>query len=115
MNIDGGDIQRLTDGTGEASNPAWHPNGQLIAFAWTRGFAAGKFNVFIMDVAKRTYTQLTHDEGKNENPTWAPDGIHLTFMSNRTGSEQIFTMLGDGKEVHQLTRQGWNYSPVWGM
>lgn len=114
MNIDGGDIQRLTDGTGEASNPAWHPGGQLISFAWTRGFAAGKFNVFIMDVAKRTYTQLTHDEGKNENPTWAPDGIHLTFMSNRTGSEQIYTMLGDGHEVHQLTRQGDNRSPVWG-
>ena len=115
MSIDGGDIQRLTDGTGEASNPAWHPNGQIIAFAWTRGFAAGKFNVFVMDVAKRSYMQLTHDEGKNENPTWAPDGIHLTFMSNRTGSEQIFTMLGDGTQVQQLTRQGVNYSPVWGM
>jgi TolB protein len=115
MNADGGDIQRLTDGTGEASNPAWHPGGQIIAFSWTRGFAAGKFNVFIMDVAKRTYTQLTHDEGKNENPSWAPDGIHLTFMSNRTGSEQIFTMLGDGSQVQRITRQGINYSPVWGM
>lgn len=115
MNIDGGDIQRLSDGTGEASNPAWHPGGQIIAYSWTRGFAAGKFNVFLMDVAKRTYTQLTHDEGKNENPTWAPDGIHLTFMSNRTGSEQIFTMLGDGTQVQQITRQGVNYSPVWGM
>lgn len=114
MNIDGGDIQRLTDGTGEASNPSWHPGGQIMAFSWTRGFAAGKFNVFIMDVAKRTYTQLTHDEGKNENPTWAPDGIHLTFMSNRTRAEQIYTMLGDGTQVHQITRQGWNTSPVWG-
>ena len=115
MNIDGGDIQRLTDGTGEASNPSWHPNGQIIAYSWTRGFAAGKFNVFIMDVAKRTYTQLTHDEGRNENPTWAPDGIHLTFMSTRSGSKQIYTMLGDGTQVRQITRQGVNESPVWGM
>ena len=114
MNIDGGDISRLTDGTGEASNPAWHPGGQLISYAWTRGFAAGKFNVFVMDVAKRSYIQLTHDEGKNEDPTWAPDGTHLTFMSNRTGTEQIFTMLADGTQVQQLTRQGVNYSPVWG-
>ena len=115
MNIDGGDIQRLTDGTGEASNPSWNPDGQHIAFSWTRGFAAGKFNVFWMDIATHSYVQLTHDEGKNENPTWAPDGIHLTFMSNRTGSEQIFTMLANGTQVQQITRQGVNYSPVWGM
>lgn len=114
MNIDGGDVQRLSDGTGEASNPSWHPGGQIIAFSWTRGFAAGKFNVFIMDVAKRTYTQLTHDEGKNENPSWAPDGIHLTFMSDRTRTEQIYTMLGDGTQVRQITSQGVNESPVWG-
>jgi len=115
MNIYGGDVQRLTDGTGEASNPAWHPGGQIVAFAWTRGFAAGKFNVFVMDVASRKYNQLTHDEGKNENPSFAPDGLHLTFMSNRTGSSQIWTMLADGSQVHQITRQGLNYSPVWGM
>lgn len=115
MNIDGGDVQRLSEGTGEASNPSWHPGGQIIAFAWTRGFAAGKFNIFVMDVATHKYNQLTHDEGKNENPSWAPDGVHLTFMSNRTGSSQIWTMLADGTQVHQITRQGLNYSPVWGM
>jgi TolB protein len=114
MDINGGDIERVTDGTGEASNPAWHPGGQIMAFAWTRGYAAGKFNVFTMDVATRKYVQLTHDEGKNENPNWAPDGVHLTFMSNRTGSPQIWTMLANGTELQQLTRTGLNYSPVWG-
>jgi TolB protein len=115
MNIDGGDVERLSDGTGEAANPSWHPNGQKIAFAWTRGFAAGKFNIFIMDVTTRSYNQLTHDEGKNENPSWAPDGIHLAFMSNRTGTEQIWTMLADGSQPQQITKQGVNSSPVWGM
>lgn len=115
MNIDGGDVERLSDGTGEASNPAWHPNGQKIAYAWTRGFAAGKFNVFVMDVSNRGYIQLTHDEGKNENPSWAPDGIHLAFMSNRTGTEQIWTMLADGSQPQQLTKQGLNSTPMWGM
>jgi TolB protein len=115
MRIDGGDLERLSDGTGEAVNPAWHPNGQKIAFSWTRGFAAGKYNVFVMDVSTREYFQLTHDEGKNENPTWAPDGIHLAFMSNRTGSEQIWTVLVDGSQPQQVTKQGLNSSPVWGM
>jgi TolB protein len=114
MNIDGGDIERLSEGTGEASNPCWHPDGQLIAFSWTRGFAAGKFNVFTMDVSSRRYVQLTHDEGKNENPSWAPDGVHLAFASTRTGRTQIYTMLGDGTQPTRLTTQGLNFSPVWG-
>src|SRR5579862_2024852 len=113
MNIDGADVQRLTNGEGEASNPSWHPNGQRIAFSWTRGFATGNFNIFWMDVASRNYVQLTHDAGRNENPTWAPDGIHLAFQSTRSGTEQIWTMLADGSQVRRLTTAGRNWTPVW--
>lgn len=113
MNMDGADVSRLTSGEGEASNPAWHPDGQHIAFAWTRGFAPGNWNIFIMDVASRETVQLTHGQGRNENPTWAPDGRHLVFSSNRAGGSQIFTMLADGTEVKQLTTQGNNSMPVW--
>ncbi len=114
MNMDGTDVQRLTPGEGEASNPSWHPNGQILAFAWTRGFAAGKFNIFVMDVAKRDYKQLTHDEGRTEPPSWAPDGVHLVFASTRGGRSQIWTMLADGTQARQLTTQGSNETPVWG-
>ncbi|MGD0872958.1 MAG: hypothetical protein ABSB88_25720 [Bryobacteraceae bacterium] len=114
MNMDGADVDRLSDGTGEASNPAWHPDGQTLAFAWTRGFATGAFNIFIMDVASRHYTQLTHWEGRNENPSWAPDGKHIAFMSTRSGRSQIWSMLANGTQLQQLTTQGGNLSPVWG-
>ena len=114
MNLDGSDMSRLTDGTGEASNPAWHPNGQVMAFSWTRGFAAGKFNVFVMDIASHQYNQLTHDEGRNENPSWSPDGGHIVFASTRSGRSQIYTMLADGTKVTPLTTQGNNLTPVWG-
>ncbi|HJT90269.1 MAG TPA: DPP IV N-terminal domain-containing protein [Bryobacteraceae bacterium] len=114
MTIDGADVERLTPGEGEASNPSWNPDGQHLAFSWTRGYATGNFNIFIMDVATQKYTQLTHSEGRNENPSWAPDGLHLVFMSNRTGSSQIWTMLADGTQLRQLTTQGSNETPVWG-
>lgn len=118
MNLDGTGIERLTPGTGEASNPSWNPDGQHIAFSWTRGYAAGNWNVFVMDVASRDPLQLTHsgsgNEGRNENPVWAPDGKHLVFMSTRGGSEQIWTMLANGTQVQQLTKEGRNESPVWG-
>jgi len=113
MSAEGTDVQLLTDGTGEAVNPAWHPDGQHIAFSWTRGYAPGHYNIFIMDVASRTYNQLTHDAGRNEHPSWAPDGRHIVFSSNRSGSLQIWTMLADGTQLKQLTTQGINTQPVW--
>jgi len=114
MNMDGADVERLSEGTGEAGNATWHPDGQIIAFAWTKGFAEQAWNIFVMDVASKRPTQLTHGEGKNEQPTWAPDGVHLAFASTRTGRYQIYTMTADGLHVQQLTTQGVNDRPFWG-
>jgi TolB protein len=113
-NTDGGDVQQLTDGTGEASNPSWNPDGVHLLYAWTRGYAQGAFNIFLMDTASRHYDQLTSGAGRNENPSWAPDGRHLCFMSTRTGSAQIWTMLADGTQLKRLTTTGQNLSPAWG-
>lgn len=115
MNSDGLNVERVTNGEGEASNPAWHPDGQHFAFAWTRGYATGNFNIFVMDIGTRQYVQLTHSEGRNENPTWAPDGRHIVFTSTRSGRPQIYSMLANGTEVRQLTNQGDNKFPVWGV
>jgi len=113
MNIDGGDLEMLTTGEGDVSNPSWNPNGQTIAFAWTRGYEPGNFNIFVMDIAKRQPIQLTHGTGRNENPWWAPDGLHMVFSSKRGSATQLYTMLADGTNVQQLTTQGNNIQPVW--
>ncbi len=115
MNSDGVGVQKVTNGEGEAGNPAWHPDGQHIAFSWTRGYSKGDWNIFVMDAGSKQFVQLTHSEGKNENPVWAPDGRHIVFASTRSGTSQIYTMLADGTQVKQLTSQGVNKSPVWGV
>jgi TolB protein len=115
MSADGTGVQMVTNGEGEASNPSWHPDGQHFLFSWTRGYAKGDWNVFFMDLGSRQYIQLTHSEGRNENPVWAPDGRHLVFASTRTGKSQIYTMLADGTQVKQLTKDGENRMPVWGV
>jgi TolB protein len=113
MNIDGGDVEMLTNGVGEVANPCWSPDGRFVAFAWTQGFEIGGFNIFVMDIAARKPTQLTRDSGVNENPWFAPDGLHIVYSSRRGGKTQVFSMLLDGTEVHQLTREGNNTQPVW--
>ncbi len=115
MNTDGANVERLTAGTGEAHNPAWNPDGETMAFAWSRGFEPGNYNIFIMDTISRQYTQLTYGSGRNENPWWSPDGRRLVFGSNRNGQSQIWTMLADGTQVQQLTSSGRNRMPVWSV
>lgn len=115
MNIDGANVERLTSGEGEAHNPAWNPDGETMAFAWSRGYEPGNFNIFIMDTISRQYTQLTYGTGRNENPWWSPDGRRLVFASSRSGSSQIWTMLADGTQVQQLTNSGRNRMPVWSV
>lgn len=115
MTMEGTDARLVTTGEGEVANPSWHPDGQHVAFSWTRGFAPGNYNIFVMDVANRNnLVQLTFGAGRNEHPSWAPDGRHLVFSSTRSGSNQIWTMLADGTQLKQLTTQGVNEMPVWG-
>ena len=113
MNIDGGDLEMVTNGEGEVANPAWSPDGRLIAFSWTQGFELGGFNIFIMDIANRKPIQLTKDSGVNENPWFAPDGLHLVYSSKRGNTTQIFTMLLDGTHVRAVTQSANNTQPVW--
>jgi TolB protein len=115
MGADGTNVQRLTD-QGYAVSPAWHPNGQFLAFSWIRHYgpgAPGAEDLYLMDLASKQWVQLTHDGGRNDFPSWSPDGRHLIFQSSRSGSEQIWTMLADGTNQKQLTFVGSNTQPNW--
>ena len=115
MEADGTNPQRVTDG-GYAVSPAWSPNGQFLVFSWIRHYgpgAPGAQDIYIMDVASRQWAQLTHDGGRNDFPSWAPDGRHIVFQSNRAGGDQIWSMLADGTQQHQLTTSGSNTQPNW--
>ena len=115
MESDGTNVSRMTD-TGYAVSPSWSPNGQFLAFAWSRKYgpgAPGNQDIYIMDVASKQWVQLTHDAGTNDFPSWSPDGRHIVFQSNRTGPTEIWTMLADGTQQHQLTNAGQNSQPNW--
>ncbi len=115
MDSDGANVQRMTDG-GYATSPSWSPNGQFLAFAWNRKYgpgAPGGQDIYIMDIASKRWTQLTHEAGQNDFPSWSPDGRHLVFQREEGGATQIWTMLADGSEQHALTRGSANTMPNW--
>jgi TolB protein len=112
MNADGTSVSKydLPD-MGYVIDPAWSPNGQILAFSWRR--PSGNYDIYVMEAATGKTLEITRDSGRNERPSWAPDGRHIVFESTRGGSRQIWTMLADGSQPHQLTTTGHNESPNW--
>ncbi len=112
---DGGNVQRMTDG-GYATSPSWSPNGQFLVFAWDRKYgpgAPGGQDIYIMDIASKRWTQLTHDAGRNDFPSWAPDGRHIVFEREVNHRSEVWSMLADGTQQQQLTHGGNNFMPNW--
>ena len=112
MDADGSEVQKVElPDMGYVIDPAWSPNGQLLAFSWRR--PSGNYDLYVMDIASHALVELTRDAARNERPSWAPDGRHLVFESTRTGTRQIWSMLADGTEARQLTTEGQSESPNW--
>ena len=112
MNADGTNTTELDlPDKGYLIDPAWSPNGAMLTFSWRR--PDGNFDIYAMEPISRQIIQLTRDNSRNERPSWAPDGRHIVFESTRGGTRQIWTMLADGSQPHQLTMTGHNESPNW--
>jgi TolB protein len=115
MDSDGANVQRMTDG-GYATSPSWSPNGQFLTFAWDRKYgpgAPGGQDIYVMDIASKRWTQLTHDAGRNDFPSWSPDGRHIVFQREQAHHVEIWSMLADGTEQHSLTHGSNDSMPNW--
>ena len=56
---------------------------------------------------------IVSGESRNEGPQPSPDGTRLAFMSNRSGTMEIWTSGADGSNLAQLTSMGGSGSPQW--
>ncbi len=48
--------------------------------------------------------QVTHDEGYNGRPVWSPDSKNLAFISDRTGTNEVYLFDMQTKQVRRVTK-----------
>ncbi len=105
---------------GRIGSAVLSPDGNALAYTVTyynmeenRGVTA----VYVRDMVSGGSSQLTDFASNNADPKWSADGSRLYFLSDRSGSNQIWSMAADGSDVKQVSAfdrdvEGYGISPL---
>ena len=122
---DGSDLKQVTPWELNAGQPAWSPDGKLIAFcAPSCDWFKGETNIYTIHPDGTGLTQLTShlqatDQGNTvtDSPSWSPDGSQIVFAHGPVsgGFFGLFVMNRDGSGLHFLGNGDHNEDyPNWG-
>jgi len=82
MDVDGGNVKRLTTDSSNDAQPTWSPTGDRIVFVSDR-IGGGGTDIFVMDTLGNNVVNLTNNAALDLAPAWSPDGSKIAFHSNR--------------------------------
>jgi Tol biopolymer transport system component len=129
MDLDTGDTQRVSPGTGKTTCAWIHPDGTKVLFASTQEDpdavreqeeeialrTSGKerryawdydefYDIYEYDLAGKTYRPLTREKGYDAEGSWSPDGSLIAFASNRSAWTDPLT---------DAQKQAFTLDPAW--
>jgi eukaryotic-like serine/threonine-protein kinase len=79
---------------GDAVQPSWSPNGRRIAY-WGLAAQGAERSVWTVPVDGGEAVRVNWDRFLNWNPIWSPDGNWLYFISDRSGSLNLWRIRVD--------------------
>jgi Tol biopolymer transport system component len=109
--VDGGTpMQIVHEPYVNATSAVPSPDGASLAFVrggfpqwWRRGHShMDQTEIVIADPAAKHYDTVTSGDAKDQWPMWSPDGRTLYFVSDRSGSDELWARGVDGR-ARQLT------------
>ena len=77
-------VQLTNRKIGSDADPAWSPDGTMIAFR--RRGAHDNFDVYLMSADGSGVRPIAAGPAREEKPAWSPDGNQLMIISNRVAS-----------------------------
>ena len=99
--------------------PDISPDGKYILFSrgWINQMEdRSQSNLWMTDIEGKRVRQFTRGDWRDSSPVWSPDGSKIAFLSDRNGSNQVYVMWMDTRDVAQLTNladspRGLTWSP----
>ena len=91
----------LTRLAGKEAWPAFAPDGEQVAFAWS-GEKFDNTDIYVTLVGSSTVRRLTTDPADDYAPTWSPDGRRIAFLRR----------VGRGARIHVMSALGGPDQPV---
>ena len=104
VDVDDGAVSQLTDGDFNHGEPAWSPDGKLLAFTAARHAERGEddaADVWIMPVTGGEPRRLTDTAGPVGRPSFSPDGRTVAYLGHRQRYDagynwRLYTIPADG-------------------
>jgi len=78
----------------------WSPAADKLIYTAQRN---DQWDIYQVDIATRTETQLTDHPGLDDGSEYTPDGKWIYFNSARSGTMEIWRMHPDGSSLEQVT------------
>jgi len=102
VSIADGKLTRLKSFPGWDQSPDYRtlvsPDGKFIAYCLETGQGAKNKQLLILASDGSSESLLAQTGGVNESPAWTPDGRHIVFVSNRSGTFDLWAIpVRDGR------------------
>ncbi|NOT60263.1 MAG: hypothetical protein HOP19_08565, partial [Acidobacteria bacterium] len=92
----------LTTYPGRETQSAFSPDGNQLAFVWSKEDTAN-LDIYLRMVEGGNVIQLTNHAGDESNPTWGPQGRALAFYRSANDGDGIFVIPALGGTERKLT------------
>jgi eukaryotic-like serine/threonine-protein kinase len=104
-------LTRVTSDSGLTMDPAFSPDGKMVAYASDRG-SQGNLDIWVRQIVGGEPLQLTEDEADDRQPTFSFDGSQIAFRSERSGGG-IYVVSALGGRARLIASGGFNprFSP----